>query len=143
MHSALWQAVASSAEIPADAEKALGKKLTYARQPTARSPMVVVVLDEIDQLMSHNHQVLRKLFEWADAPKSRLVSLFMAVSPAFSARVLACETFSFPFHLSLRVASFLLYQNIYLTSPATAMLDKCAYTDWCVRDLLSKTAASM
>lgn len=94
MHSALWQAVASSPEIPADAEKALGKKLTYARQPTARSPMVVVVLDEIDQLMSHNHQVLRKLFEWADAPKSRLVSRFMAVCPAFSAGVFAC--FSIP-----------------------------------------------
>lgn len=86
MHGALWQAVANkNADVPADIEKALGKKLAYARKPTPNLPMVVVVLDEIDQLISSNRQVLRKLFEWADAPKSRLVSGFMAACPACSA----------------------------------------------------------
>lgn len=75
MHIALWQAVAGDETIPFDMEKALGKKLTYSRKPTPKSPMIVVVLDEIDQLMSQNRQVLRKLFEWAGAPKSRMVSL--------------------------------------------------------------------
>lgn len=70
MHSALWLAVGGGAGVPRDIEKALRKKLTHYRS----SPMVVVMVDEIDQLLSHNRQVLRKLFEWADAPKSRLVS---------------------------------------------------------------------
>lgn len=77
MHHALWRAIAGGKEIEEgfDIEKELDRKLKYQqKRPTATSPMLVVVLDEIDQLMTHNRQVLRKLFEWADAPKSRLVS---------------------------------------------------------------------
>ncbi|CAN0138313.1 unnamed protein product, partial [Ectocarpus sp. 12 AP-2014] len=46
--------------------------------------MLVVVLDEIDQLMTENRQVLRKLFQWADAPKSRLVLVGLANSLDFN-----------------------------------------------------------
>lgn len=73
MHSALWRAVTGGMDVPANIEKALSAKLKRRGKPTATSPMIVVVLDEIDQLISQNRQVLRKLFEWADAPKSRLV----------------------------------------------------------------------
>lgn len=77
MHGALWLAVTGAKEIEEgiDIEKKLTNKLKYwQKAPTLTSPMLVVVLDEIDQLMTQNRQVLRKLFEWADAPKSRLVS---------------------------------------------------------------------
>lgn len=77
MHGALWLAVTGAKEIEEgiDIEKKLNNKLKYRQKtPTVTSPMLVVVLDEIDQLMTQNRQVLRKLFEWADAPKSRLVS---------------------------------------------------------------------
>lgn len=77
MHGALWLAVTGGNDIEEgiDVEKKLSNKLKYRQKtPTATSPMLVVVLDEIDQLMTQNRQVLRKLFEWADAPKSRLVS---------------------------------------------------------------------
>lgn len=77
MHGALWLAVTGAKEVEdgMDIEKKLTNKLKYWRKtPTLKSPMLVVVLDEIDQLMTQNRQVLRKLFGWADAPKSRLVS---------------------------------------------------------------------
>lgn len=74
MHSALWRAVTGGMDVPLNIEKALSAKLKRHGKPTCSSPMIVVVLDEIDQLMTQNRQVLRKLFEWADAPKSRLVS---------------------------------------------------------------------
>lgn len=78
MHSALWLAVTGNNEVEEgiNIEKKLSAKLKYRQKtPTVTSPMLVVVLDEIDQLLTQNRQVLRKLFEWADAPKSRLVSL--------------------------------------------------------------------
>lgn len=77
MHGALWLAVTGEKEIEegTNIEKKLSAKLKYRQKtPTVTSPMLVVVLDEIDQLMTQNRHVLRKLFEWADAPKSRLVS---------------------------------------------------------------------
>lgn len=74
MHTALWRAITCGKAVPVNIEKELSKKLKLRGKPTSTSPMLVVVLDEIDQLMSKNRQVLRKLFEWADAPKSRLVS---------------------------------------------------------------------
>lgn len=76
MHGALWRAVKGEKdEEGTNIEKKLSAKLKYRHKtPTVTSPMLVVVLDEIDQLMTQNRQVLRKLFEWADAPKSRLVS---------------------------------------------------------------------
>lgn len=76
MHGALWLAVTGAKEVEEgiDIEKRLTNKLKYwQKTPTVTSPMLVVVLDEIDQLMTQNRQVLCKLFEWADAPKSRLV----------------------------------------------------------------------
>lgn len=82
MHTALWRAVTCGKAVPANIEKELSNKLTRRGKPTSTLPMLVVVLDEIDQLMSQNRQVLRKLFEWADAPKSRLVSRVMFPSYA-------------------------------------------------------------
>lgn len=86
MHGALWLAVTGGKGIEEgiDVEKKLSSKLKYRQKsPTATSPMLVVVLDEIDQLMTQNRQVLRKLFEWADAPKSRLVSQTRLCVPCF------------------------------------------------------------
>lgn len=77
MHGALWLAVTGEKDVGegTNIEKKLTAKLKYRQKtPTATSPMLVVVLDEIDQLMTQNRHVLRRLFEWADAPKSRLVS---------------------------------------------------------------------
>lgn len=83
MHSALWRAVTGGVDVPPNLEKALSAKLKRHAKPTSNSPMIVVVLDEIDQLITQSRQVLRKLFEWADAPKSRLVS-YLLFSPACS-----------------------------------------------------------
>lgn len=81
MHGALWSAISGKNSAPTNVEKALIDKLTRKGKSSAKSPMIVVVVDEIDQLNSRNRQVLRKLFEWADAPKSRMVSAdFVAVS---------------------------------------------------------------
>lgn len=75
MHGDLGRAISGQTDRPVDVEKAISMKLQRKGAAcTARSPMIVVVVDEIDQLHSHNRQVLRKLFEWAAAPKSRLVS---------------------------------------------------------------------
>lgn len=83
MHGALWRAIngARRGEEGIGTEKKLDNKLKYwQKKPTGTSPMLVVVLDEIDQLMTENRQVLRKLFQWADAPKSRLVRDLVLVS---------------------------------------------------------------
>lgn len=82
MHGALWLAVTGEKDVEegTNIEKKLSAKLKYRQKtPTVTSPMLVVVLDEIDQLMTQNRQVLRKLFEWADAPKSRLVRLLRSI----------------------------------------------------------------
>lgn len=76
MHDALWRAVAGQGGLPSNVEKALSRKLT-PKKLNSSAPMIVVVLDEIDQLMSQNREVLRKLFEWADSPKSRLVRVLV------------------------------------------------------------------
>eukprot|EP00752_Nemacystus_decipiens_P004415 g4031.t1 len=86
MHGALWLAVTGEKDIDEgiNVEKKLSAKLKYRQKaPTVTSPMLVVVLDEIDQLMTQNRHVLRKLFEWADAPKSRLVLVGLANSLEF------------------------------------------------------------
>ncbi|CAM9105812.1 unnamed protein product [Ectocarpus fasciculatus] len=87
MHGALWRAIngARGGEEGIGTEKKLDNKLKYwQKKPTGTSPMLVVVLDEIDQLMTENRQVLRKLFQWADAPKSRLVLVGLANSLDFN-----------------------------------------------------------
>ncbi|CAN0533149.1 unnamed protein product [Ectocarpus sp. 12 AP-2014] len=87
MHGALWRAIngARGGEEGIGTEKKLDNKLKFwQKKPTATSPMLVVVLDEIDQLMTENRQVLRKLFQWADAPKSRLVLVGLANSLDFN-----------------------------------------------------------
>lgn len=72
LYGTLWNAISGGKQPPINMEKALDLKLKVGK--SARTPHVVVILDEIDQLMSRNQQVLRKLFEWAFSPNSRLVS---------------------------------------------------------------------
>lgn len=83
MHDALWCAISGKRSALTSVEKALSDRLAR-RGKSANSPMVVVVVDEIDQLKSRNRQVLRKLFEWADAPRSRMVSTGSITASAFS-----------------------------------------------------------
>lgn len=71
MYDSLWRGIMGGKSPPSNIEKTLNDRLKWA---TPTSPMVVVILDEIDHLMSNSPRVLRKLFEWAYAPKSRLVS---------------------------------------------------------------------
>ncbi|CAM9126827.1 unnamed protein product [Discosporangium mesarthrocarpum] len=73
MYSALWQVVAGNEPAPSHRiEKLLGSKLTRTSKPSRASPMIVLVVDEIDLLLSQDRQVLLKLFDWAHGPKSRL-----------------------------------------------------------------------
>lgn len=50
-----------------------------ANQGASGEPrMYVVILDELDQLLSNHQQVLYTLFEWAAAPRSRLILIGIA-----------------------------------------------------------------
>eukprot|EP00903_Cladosiphon_okamuranus_P019256 g17704.t1 len=94
MHGALWLAITGEKEVEegTNIEKKLSAKLKYRQKmPTVTSPMLVVVVDEIDQLMTQNRLVLRKLFEWADAPKSRLVLVGLANSLDFNINLSGLE----------------------------------------------------
>ncbi|NXP04192.1 CDC6 protein, partial [Thinocorus orbignyianus] len=59
------------------------------KQLTARGPMVLLVLDELDQLESKGQDVLYTLFEWPRLPSSRLVLVGLANALDLTARSLA------------------------------------------------------
>ncbi|CAM9305665.1 unnamed protein product [Choristocarpus tenellus] len=87
MFTAMWQALAGKEHEPLNMEKALSSKLKLTSKATRARPMIVLVVDEIDQLLSQGRQVLSKLFEWAHAPKSRLVLVGIANSIEFDTRI--------------------------------------------------------
>lgn len=74
MYAALWETLGDGIASPPSLEKALNTRLMHPKRSHLALPMIVAVVDEIDQLLSRNHQVVRRLFEWAEAPDSRLVS---------------------------------------------------------------------
>ncbi|XP_074418085.1 cell division control protein 6 homolog isoform X2 [Larus michahellis] len=59
------------------------------KQLTARGPMVLLVLDELDQLESKGQDVLYTLFEWPRLPSSRLVLVGLANALDLTDRSLA------------------------------------------------------
>ncbi|XP_069739062.1 cell division control protein 6 homolog [Phaenicophaeus curvirostris] len=59
------------------------------KQLTARGPMVLLVLDELDQLESKGQDVLYTLFEWTQLPGSRLVLVGLANALDLTDRSLA------------------------------------------------------
>ncbi|NWR78950.1 CDC6 protein, partial [Centropus unirufus] len=59
------------------------------KQLTARGPMVLLVLDELDQLESKGQDVLYTLFEWPQLPGSRLVLVGLANALDLTHRSLA------------------------------------------------------
>ncbi|NXG74505.1 CDC6 protein, partial [Baryphthengus martii] len=59
------------------------------KQLTAKGPMVLLVLDELDQLESKGQDVLYTLFEWTRLPHSRLVLVGLANALDLTDRSLA------------------------------------------------------
>ncbi|NWH79239.1 CDC6 protein, partial [Piaya cayana] len=59
------------------------------KQLTAQGPMVLLVLDELDQLESKGQDVLYTLFEWTRLPGSRLVLVGLANALDLTDRSLA------------------------------------------------------
>ncbi|NXG52225.1 CDC6 protein, partial [Psilopogon haemacephalus] len=83
----IFPAVAQELALPAasgrEAVRRLQKKLT------AQGPMVLLVLDELDQLESKGQDVLYTLFEWPQLPGSRLVLVGLANALDLTDRSLA------------------------------------------------------
>ncbi|NXD87005.1 CDC6 protein, partial [Halcyon senegalensis] len=90
----VFPAVAQELGLPGatgrDAVRRLEKRLT------AQGPMVLLVLDELDQLESKGQDVLYTLFEWPRLPSSRLVLVGLAnaldLTDRGLARLSACAT---------------------------------------------------
>ncbi|NXI48176.1 CDC6 protein, partial [Galbula dea] len=59
------------------------------KQLTAKGPMILLVLDELDQLESKGQDVLYSLFEWPQLPSSRLVLVGLANALDLTDRSLA------------------------------------------------------
>ncbi|NXJ08069.1 CDC6 protein, partial [Odontophorus gujanensis] len=68
-----------------------GRELTrrLERALTAKGPMLLLVLDELDQLGSRAQDVLYTIFEWPRLPGSRLVLIGLANALDLTERVLA------------------------------------------------------
>ncbi|NXV98042.1 CDC6 protein, partial [Calonectris borealis] len=72
----VFPAVAQQLGLPAAAGREGMRRLE--KQLTAQGPMVLLVLDELDQLESKEQDVLYTLFEWPQLPGSRLVLVGLA-----------------------------------------------------------------
>ncbi|KAM7081963.1 cell division control protein 6 homolog [Ciconia maguari] len=72
----IFPAVAQQLGLPAAAGREGVRRLE--KQLTARGPMVLLVLDELDQLEIKGQDVLYTLFEWPRLPGSRLVLVGLA-----------------------------------------------------------------
>ncbi|KAM8795341.1 cell division control protein 6 homolog [Eudromia elegans] len=84
----VFAAVAARLGLPARAPaRELARSLE--KQLTAKGPMVLLVLDELDQLDSKGQDVLYTVFEWPWLPGSRLVLIGMANSLDLTERGLA------------------------------------------------------
>ncbi|NXN99852.1 CDC6 protein, partial [Rhinopomastus cyanomelas] len=85
--ASVFPAVAQELGLPGasgrEAVRRLEKKLT------AQGPMVLLVLDELDQLESKGQEVLYTLFEWPRLPGSRLVMIGLANALDLTDRSLA------------------------------------------------------
>ncbi|NXK57212.1 CDC6 protein, partial [Chauna torquata] len=70
---AVFPAVAEQLGLPA--ARAAGREIVrrLEKELTAQGPMVLLVLDEMDQLDSKGQDVLYTIFEWPRLPGSRLV----------------------------------------------------------------------
>ncbi|XP_074640064.1 uncharacterized protein LOC141898133 [Tubulanus polymorphus] len=55
---------------------------------TARGPMVILILDEVDQLDSKSQEILYSMFEWPALPKSRLILIGIANALDLTDRIL-------------------------------------------------------
>ncbi|NXH66852.1 CDC6 protein, partial [Hydrobates tethys] len=83
----VFPAVAQQLGLPAAAGREGVRRLE--RQLTAQGPMVLLVLDELDQLESKEQDVLYTLFEWPRLPGSRLVLVGLANALDLTDRSLA------------------------------------------------------
>ncbi|NWI64952.1 CDC6 protein, partial [Todus mexicanus] len=72
----IFPAVAQELGLPGAAGRDCVRRLE--KQLTAQGPMVLLVLDELDQLESKGQDVLYTLFEWPRLPRSRLVLVGLA-----------------------------------------------------------------
>ncbi|XP_074748160.1 cell division control protein 6 homolog [Strix uralensis] len=72
----VFPAVAQELGLPAAAGRDGVRRLE--KHLTAQGPMVLLVLDELDQLESKGQDVLYTLFEWPRLPRSRLVLVGLA-----------------------------------------------------------------
>ncbi|XP_059686142.1 cell division control protein 6 homolog [Gavia stellata] len=83
----VFPAVAQQLGLPAAAGREGVRRLE--KQLTAQGPMVLLVLDELDQLESKGQDVLYTLFEWPRLPGSRLVLVGLANALDLTDRSLA------------------------------------------------------
>ncbi|NXJ00008.1 CDC6 protein, partial [Psophia crepitans] len=83
----VFPTVAKQLGLPAAAGREGVRRLE--KQLTARGPMVLLVLDELDQLESKEQDVLYTLFEWPRLPGSRLVLVGLANALDLTDRSLA------------------------------------------------------
>ncbi|NXQ87602.1 CDC6 protein, partial [Nyctibius grandis] len=83
----VFPAVAQRLGLPAAAGRDGVRRLE--KQLTAPGPMVLLVLDELDQLESKGQDVLYTLFEWPQLPGSRLVLVGLANALDLTDRSLA------------------------------------------------------
>ncbi|XP_053944069.1 cell division control protein 6 homolog [Cuculus canorus] len=83
----VFPAVAQQLELPVAGGREGPRRLE--KELTARGPMVLLVLDELDQLESKGQDVLYTLFEWTRLPGSRLVLVGLANALDLTDRSLA------------------------------------------------------
>ncbi|XP_040392668.1 cell division control protein 6 homolog [Cygnus olor] len=83
---AVFPAVAQQLGLPGAGREALRR---LEKELTAAGPMVLLVLDELDQLESKGQDVLYTIFEWPRLPGSRLVLIGLANALDLTERSLA------------------------------------------------------
>ncbi|KAM6042194.1 cell division control protein 6 homolog [Chlamydotis macqueenii] len=83
----IFPAVAQQLGLPTAAGREGVRRLE--KQLTAQGPMVLLVLDELDQLESKGQDVLYTLFEWPQLPGSRLILVGLANALDLTDRSLA------------------------------------------------------
>ncbi|EEB08756.1 origin recognition complex subunit Orc1 [Schizosaccharomyces japonicus yFS275] len=138
-YAQLWESLTGDRVTPKHAMELLDKRFTL---PSPNRNPCVVLMDELDQLVTHNQKVLYNFFNWPSLPHSRLIVVAIANTMDLPERVLTNRISS---RLGLSRITFEPYNHMQLERIISSRLelvkDELLFTNDSIQFAARKVAA--